>query len=147
MGSVHPTPAISETFNERIKTLKENNSLFEIANTVMETAIGIKCSDVKKELIRELISAQTVEGFIANCGIIAKAGYQTDKFLEYYRNITAKTLLILGEEDDVAPWTGCAEVIYENLKNREVHRLAGVNHWHAIEEAEKVLNAIESFIE
>lgn len=147
LGPVHPSPTISDIFNKRIETIKKTNSLFEIANAVLETAIGTKCSDQKKAFIRELISAQSIEGYIANCAVIAKAGYQTDSFLEYYKNNTTRTLIIVGEEDKTAPWTGCVEIICQNLENNKVHTLEGVGHWHAIEEDKKVFQAIQSFIE
>ncbi|CAG86409.2 DEHA2C14850p [Debaryomyces hansenii CBS767] len=146
LGPVHPTERMIEIFDQRIQSVQKSNSLSDIANSVSENAVGSNCTDLKRAFIRELVFGQNTDGYIANCGIISKAGLQSDAFLELYKKNEKRTLLILGEEDKTAPWDGCASVINDNLQNSQVYQLKGVGHWHAIEDDEKVLEAIESFI-
>ena len=146
LGPVHPTERITEIFNQRIQSIQNSNSLSDIANSVLANAVGSTCSDIKRAFIRELISGQTIDGYVANCGIIAKAGLRSEEFVESYKRNDKRTLLILGEEDKTAPWDGCASVINDNLQNCQVYQMKGVGHWHAIEDDENVLKAIESFI-
>lgn len=146
LGPVHPTEKISEVFNQRIQAVQKANSLSEVANSVLENAVGTNCTDLKKAFIRELISGQTIKGYIANCEVISKAGLQSEVFLELYKNNDKRTLLIVGEEDKTSPWDGCVSLIRDNLQSSEVYFLKGVGHWHAVEDDEEVLRAIQSFI-
>lgn len=146
LGPVHPTEKISEVFDQRIQAVQKANSLSDIANSVLENAVGTNCTDLRKAFIRELVSGQTIEGYIANCRVISKAGLQSDEFLDLYKNNDKRTLLIIGEDDKTAPWDGCVSLISDNLQSSEVYLLKGVGHWHAIEDDEQVLRAIQSFI-
>ncbi|ODV61972.1 alpha/beta fold hydrolase [Ascoidea rubescens DSM 1968] len=148
VNPVHPTPKLKEIFDSRINTLLKTNDISSIANGVAENAVGSNCLDIVKAFIRDLVSRQTIKGYILNCKIISHAATLTTQYINYYKQIKTPTLIIAGKEDLTAPWSGCVEVIAQNLGSEtiSVKQLEGVGHWAAVESDEKVYKLISDFV-
>lgn len=144
IAPVHPTEQAADVFSKRIELLKNEISLERFANIFPELATGSKCSTLAKAFIRQLLLSQNVEGYCANCRAIVSGGNY--KLPSQYNKITARTMIIRGEEDKVTPWNGCIENIAGSLKNVEVFSLPNVGHWIVLEAPDEVYEQVSVFL-
>ncbi|KAK9342109.1 Alpha/Beta hydrolase protein [Lipomyces starkeyi] len=143
LGPIHPSPALATIFQARIKSIQESGySLEQIYNVVPMSATGSRSTPLHHAFIRELISRQDPQGYIATCHVIATA--PTPDFsvvVKSARKIPA--LVLAGGDDTTAPFEGCVDKVAKGL-HAEVQVLDGIGHWHAIEAPDVVTDAIRN---
>ena len=143
IGPVHPTPSTAEIFHQRIPKVR-SHGMEVMANSVPDTATGPTTTPLQKAFIREMILAQSVEGYIAHCRAIENATPPE------YQQVKCPTLIIAGEEDKSAPLEGC-RVIFEGLGTeggkKRLEVLKGVGHWHCVERGEEVGRLVREFVD
>lgn len=146
LAPVHPRDELTTILTKRIAFIEKTNQMFDVANILSESAVGSRCSGVKKALIRELLMNQSVIGYTAHCRAICSESQQNEYYIQLYKESKVPTLLILGEEDEITPWKGCTQIIHENLQASKVISIPGCGHWTAIESESEVFSLIELFI-
>jgi pimeloyl-ACP methyl ester carboxylesterase len=127
IGPVYPSPQLAEVFEGRIKTVREKG-MEALADTIPTAATSANASSLSRAMIRELLLAQTADGYINNCNVIATAE------VPIYEEIGCPVLLIAGDEDKSASLEGCKKM-FERVKVEEKRMvvLNGVGHWHCLE--------------
>jgi pimeloyl-ACP methyl ester carboxylesterase len=152
LGPVHPTPQVADVFRARIP-LVEEQGMEAMANSIPWKATGSKhTTDTQRAFIREMLLAQDVRGYVANCRAIEEATPPE------YAGVKCPVLIVAGGEDASAPVKGC-EFILEGAGGRseggaaqegEVVRrlvvLEGIGHWHCVEAPEKVSREVLGFL-
>ncbi|CUM66599.1 uncharacterized protein PRCAT00004268001 [Priceomyces carsonii] len=146
ISPLHPFIEAEKMLKERVNLISAKGNMIDVSNSVALNAVGSLCSDLKKGFIRELVSSQKPDYYIANCELIIRELKSSGTFENYYRKIQAPTLFILGNEDKTAPWEKCVEVIVKNIKEKRVVFLTGVGHWAAIERDDEVEKEISEFL-
>lgn len=146
ISPLHPLPSTKPAFEKRIELIRTSNSMEAVAEAVSTNAPGSKCSGVKKAFIQELVSGQSPEGYIANCGAILSACSHEDEFKKLYKKVDVPVLFILGDDDKTTPYEGCVELIANDIKRKRIVTLAGVGHWAALEDDVKVLEEMKKFV-
>ncbi|ODQ78128.1 hypothetical protein BABINDRAFT_163142 [Babjeviella inositovora NRRL Y-12698] len=148
VGPVHPTKTVGGIFGARIASVLEANSMFTMANTVPFKALGNRATSLHRSFVRELLLAQPIEGYAANCRVIQHAGENLEeKFVEWYKCIKHPVLILQGEQDLSAPWANCVEIIAQNVENVAVTKMPRIGHWHCIEACDEVYTAISAFVQ
>lgn len=109
-----------------------------MANSIPKAAVGPKATSTQRAIIRELLLAQTVEGYSALCNAIATATIGEPE------KVKAKTLIIAGSEDKSAPLDGCKK--HQKDLNAELEVIEGQGHWHVVENPERMAESIGKFI-
>ncbi|KAI9896913.1 hypothetical protein N3K66_007935 [Trichothecium roseum] len=140
IGPVHPTTALANVFNARIKVVEESG-LEQMADTVPTAATGTLSTPLHHAFIRSLILSQTVAGYVSLCRTIADAEPPP------YDMIEAPLLIVAGSDDKTSPLSGC-ESISERWNGAHEKRLVildGVGHWHCIEAPDRVAIKILEF--
>ena len=89
-----------------------------MANTIPNAAPGAAATPLHRAFIREMLLAQTPEGYIANCKAIENATPPE------YAEVKCPVLIVAGEEDKSASVAGC-EVIYGESLSSFLIRCAG----------------------
>lgn len=143
IGPVHPSPTIADIFKNRIPVV-QTQGMEAMANAIPNAATGRNATATQKAFIREMLLAQSPEGYVANCKAIQFASPPE------YAKVKCPVIIVAGKEDKSAPVEGC-EVIFgglgteEGMKRLEV--LDGVGHWHCVENPEKVGGLVREFCE
>lgn len=139
IGPVHPSSAVADVFKQRIPKVQEGG-MDAMANTMPNAATGPNTSPLVKAFIREMLSAQSVEGYVLNCKAIEEAVPPT------YANVKCPVLIIAGSNDKSAPVKECEHILGElGSKNKNLGVLEGVGHWHCVEAPEKVGELVKPF--
>lgn len=146
ISPLHPLAETKPAFEKRIEMIRSSNSMEAVAEAVSTNAPGSKCSRFKKAFIQELVSAQSPEGYVANCGAILNACSHEDEFKKLYKQVGVPVLFILGDEDKTTPFEGCVELIANGVKDKTIVTLKGIGHWAALEDDETVLEEIKKFL-
>lgn len=139
IGPVHPTPTVADVFKQRVPKVREEG-MDAMANTIPYAATGPETTPTTKAFIREMLLAQSVEGYVLNCKAIEEAVPPS------YKDVTCPVLIIAGSNDKSAPVKGC-ELIFEELatKEKNLEILDGLGHWHCVEAPDKVGGLVKSF--
>ncbi|RMZ76410.1 hypothetical protein DV737_g4857, partial [Chaetothyriales sp. CBS 132003] len=141
IGPVQPSDAVAQVFAKRIPVVRQQG-IEAMANTIPDAATGTKATPLHKAFIREMLLAQTTQGYIANCSAIETATPPD------YANVSVPVLIIAGEDDKSAPLVG-VHTIYQQLgsSDKKVEVLKGVGHWHAVESPHEVGPLIKAFVD
>lgn len=118
------------------------NSLEPIANTTPTAATGKSATPLQRAFIRALILGTECDGYMSLCKVIANA--EAPK----YKSIAAALMIISGEEDQVAPRSGCDLTLEQyGSENgaKKIEVLGGVGHWHCVEAPDRVAELIAGF--
>jgi len=110
-----------------------------LTKTIPTAATASSSSGLAKAFIRELILSQPPEGYISLCNVIATA------IPPEYEKIKCPTLIIVGEEDKMAPLDNC-KIIRKGIRNARLEVLKDVGHWHCIEAPEQVSDIMNKFL-
>lgn len=145
ISPLHPLAETKPVFEKRIELIRSTNTMEAVAEAVTTNAPGSKCSRLKKAFIHELVSGQDPEGYVANCGAILSACSHEDEYKLLYKKVDVPVLFILGDEDKTTPFSGCVEVIANEIKQKKVVTLEGIGHWAAVEDDETVLEEMKKF--
>jgi len=139
IGPVNPSPAVAEVFKKRVPAVREGG-MEAMANTIPYAATGSKSTALQKAFIREMLMAQEVEGYVANCQAIQQATPPS------YVDVHVPILIIAGDEDKSAPLAGC-QFILESLSSKQkiIEVLQGVGHWHCVEASDEVGKLVADF--
>ncbi|ANB13113.1 hypothetical protein AWJ20_1394 [Sugiyamaella lignohabitans] len=141
ISPVHPNETIQKVMANRAKTVRESNSVIEIANSVAENAPGSLSTYLHRAFIRSLVSQQSPSGYAAMCEVIATAEPAD------YSKINIPVLILVGEDDKTAPYETCSKVIEHSLSGpTNVHKLRGVGHWPCIECSDDVTRNIVNWL-
>ena len=113
---------------------------------VADAIVGAALSSATREhkpiatsFVRELLLRQDPQGYAATCEALADAR-DAD-----YASIVAPTLLVTGKDDGVgSPAT--AEMLKSQIRGAEVVLLEDCGHWTAIEQPERVTEALSAFL-
>jgi pimeloyl-ACP methyl ester carboxylesterase len=83
---------------------------------------------------------QDPESYAKACSALARATQKLN-----IENVTARTLIITGDEDKVSTQEMCAEM-GRRMRSCEVVVLKDVGHWHVFEDAGGVAKAVSGFL-
>jgi pimeloyl-ACP methyl ester carboxylesterase len=139
IGPVHPSPAVADVFKQRIPKVRQEG-MDAMANTIPNAATGPKTGALAKAFIREMLLAQSVEGYVLNCKAIEEA------VPPKYADVKVPVLIIAGSEDKSAPVKGCEYILNElGSEDKKLEVIEGLGHWHCVEAPEKVGGLVQSF--
>lgn len=141
---VLPHAKLKAILERRIELIAASGSLEQPAKIWYELGPGLRCSNVTRALVREMVLALTPRGYMANCAAIVTSCSHADQYEQYYRSVAVPVLLIVGEEDRLTPWTETGAVL--QLAKCKVVRLEGVGHWACLEAEEAVARELDSFV-
>jgi pimeloyl-ACP methyl ester carboxylesterase len=71
VGPVNPSPAVAEVFQKRISAVREGG-MEAMADTIPGAATGSRATALHRAFVREMLMAQEVEGYVANCRAIGE---------------------------------------------------------------------------
>jgi pimeloyl-ACP methyl ester carboxylesterase len=71
VGPVNPSPAVAEVFQKRIPAVREGG-MEAMADTIPAAATGSRATPLHRAFVREMLMAQEVEGYVANCRAIGE---------------------------------------------------------------------------
>jgi pimeloyl-ACP methyl ester carboxylesterase len=71
VGPVNPSPAVAEVFQKRIPAVREGG-MEAMADTIPGAATGSRATALHRAFVREMLMAQEVEGYVANCRAIGE---------------------------------------------------------------------------
>jgi pimeloyl-ACP methyl ester carboxylesterase len=71
IGPVNPSPAVAEVFQKRIPAVREGG-MEAMADTIPGAATGSRATPLHRAFVREMLMAQEVEGYVANCRAIGE---------------------------------------------------------------------------
>ncbi|KIW31137.1 uncharacterized protein PV07_02811 [Cladophialophora immunda] len=143
IGPVHPSETVANVFKQRIPTV-QSQGMEAMANTIPNGATGPGTTALQKAFIREMLLAQSPEGYCANCRAIELATPPE------YAKVKCPVLIIAGDQDKSAPLAGC-EMIFKELgtapERKRLEVLKGIGHWHCVEAPDEVGRLIREFVE
>ncbi|KIX94882.1 uncharacterized protein Z520_09572 [Fonsecaea multimorphosa CBS 102226] len=143
IGPVHPSETVADVFKQRIP-LVQHKGMESMANTIPNGATGPGTTALQKAFIREMLLAQSPEGYCANCHAIELATPPE------YAKVKCPMLIIAGDQDKSAPLAGC-EMIFKELgtapERKKLEVLKGVGHWHCVEAPDEVGRFVRQFVE
>lgn len=141
IGPVHPSPAVADVFKQRIPVV-QSSGIEAMANTIPNGATGPGATALQKAFIREMLLAQSPEGYIANCKAIQNASPPE------YAKVKCPMLIVAGSVDKSAPLEGCQRIFGElgtEAGSKRLEVLEGVGHWLCVEAPEEVGMALADF--
>lgn len=116
-------------------------------SAVADTVVTAGTSALTKEsnplavaATRLTLMSQDPEGYAKACSALASATQKLD-----IEKVTARTLIITGEEDKVGTPEVCGEMA-KRMGNCEVVVLKGVGHLHVFEDVKRVAEAVGRFL-
>lgn len=126
---------------ERAATVRDNG-MSAIAEGIAQGATSDQAArhnSLVRPLVRELLLGQNAEAYARACEALAAADNPD------LSKITAKTLLITGDEDKVStPATN--EAIEAELADAERHTITGIGHWTVLESPDFVADYVRTFL-
>ncbi|MBV9218889.1 MAG: alpha/beta fold hydrolase [Methylobacteriaceae bacterium] len=125
---VEPTDQAREGLRARARVAREQGLDAVAEATIAATLSGLtrSSSPLAVALVRELIMRQDPEGYAQGCEALAKADAAD------HRLIGARTLIVTGDEDPIAP-PSVARALGERIKGASVVVLDRCGHWATIE--------------
>jgi pimeloyl-ACP methyl ester carboxylesterase len=141
IGPVHPTDAVAAIFDARIPLVLEQG-MEVMANSIPNAATGPSSTPLQRAFIREMILAQTPEGYAENCRAIKFAHPPA------YADVKCPILIVAGGKDKSAPLQGC-QMIFGELGTKEDQKklvvLEELGHWHCVEAPDEVGKVVAEF--
>jgi len=127
---------------EAIKLIKSGNKK-EFLDTFIKKIVCEESYGKKGivNFIEDILYTNSEEGIMGSMIAVAT---RTDT-LESLKNIDTKSLIIVGERDELTPLE-CAEKIHNNLKNSKLEVIKGSGHMSNIESPENFNKIVEIFL-
>ncbi|KAI9725120.1 MAG: hypothetical protein M1828_003462 [Chrysothrix sp. TS-e1954] len=158
IGPVYPTRELAPVFEDRIAKVRGEGGMQTMADSIPYAALGSKAGHLPRAMVRELLLNQSVEGYVANCKVIAGAwrgreGVEGgERPVPEYEAVRAPVLVIAGEEDGSAPVGGCVRMLremgmLEEGVGKRLVVLQGRGHWQCVECPEEVAGECVKFLE
>jgi len=113
-----------------------------VADTIVGAALSQETQASRPltvALVRELLLGQDPQGYASACEALA-AAVEPD-----FAKIEAPVLLITGDEDKVSP-VSVNDDLYAIFPNAQKYVLAGVGHWHSLEDPATVTTQLQEFL-
>ncbi|KAF5000637.1 hypothetical protein FDECE_11174 [Fusarium decemcellulare] len=124
-------------------TLVRNKGMRAVVDTVVDAGTSSHTKETKPiavTAVRLSLLGQDPESYAKATWALAGATQKLD-----VESITAKTLIITGDEDKVSPPALCDQ--YANrIKDSEVAVLIDVGHWHVFEDVDAVADVVQEFL-
>ncbi|GAA6050643.1 hypothetical protein JCM3770_000869 [Rhodotorula araucariae] len=135
------TPEVQTAMLKRAHTVLEHG-LSAVVNQVVSSALSDRTKatvPLARALVRTLVLGTKPEGYAAACRALA-AAQDPD-----YGAIRAKTLVVAGEFDYLSNGETTGRLVGD-IAGAERVQMEGIGHWHAVEDAVGLRDALEGFL-
>ncbi|KAJ3545456.1 hypothetical protein NM208_g2493 [Fusarium decemcellulare] len=138
-----PLPEAASKATYARATLIRNKGMRAVVDTVVDAGISSHTKQTKPiavTAVRLSLLGQDPESYAKAAWALAGATEKLD-----VESITAKTLIITGDEDKVSPPDLCDQYAHR-IKDSEVAVLLDVGHWHVFEDVDAVADVVREFL-
>lgn len=142
LGPVRAQPDNAKAATRERATTVRDKGMSAVADGISRGATSDQSAQhnsLVRPLVRELLLGQHPESYAQACEALAAAENPD------LSKITAKTLLITGDEDKVSP-PATNEAIQAELANAERHTITGIGHWTVLESPDFVADYVRTFL-
>ncbi|EON63742.1 hypothetical protein W97_02970 [Coniosporium apollinis CBS 100218] len=139
-----PLPEAASKGSYARAEIARTEGMAAVVDAVLSTGVSDhtkKCNPVGVAAVRLSLLGQDPEGYAKACAALAGATDTLD-----YDSISAETIVITGDEDQVSPRKLCEKYAESVSKTRDLVVLRNVAHWHVFEDLAGVAGALEKFL-
>ena len=106
IGPVHPSPAVADVFKKRVPAVRDGG-MEAMADTIPSAATGSGATSLHRAFVREMLMAQEVEGYIANCRAIGE--------LPSFSSAVLVRIRLLGNSIPLGFWPKSSSVCLDSM--------------------------------
>jgi len=136
------TPAVSKILTTRADKVR-SEGLNSVVGPLVDAALSRRTRRTQPLVVgtvRASILSRSVEGYARTS--LALAGATTPPA---YADIVADTLIVIGNEDKLAPRSEGADIICKGVRKARVVALKDVGHWPQLEKIDETAKLLKDF--